>query len=106
VLLSRYADSNPAILGSAAQPVDIIGFCGGLLPAAVAVAAQDTSQLFALSREIVSISFRLACEIAQRKRLVDDSSASWGKTYVGLQRDHVQGILDRFHESQVHGPQF
>ncbi|KAK4042018.1 hypothetical protein C8A01DRAFT_44909 [Parachaetomium inaequale] len=95
-----YADADPTILGSAAQPVDIIGFCGGLLPAAVAVAAQDTSQLFALSREIVSISFRLACEVARRKRLVDDSPASWGRTYVGLQRDHVQDILDRFHESQ------
>ncbi|KAL2147441.1 hypothetical protein VTI28DRAFT_9340 [Corynascus sepedonium] len=95
-----YADSDPTILGSTASPVDIIGFCGGLLPAAVAMAAQDTSQLFALGREIVSISFRLACEVAQRKRLIDDAPASWGKTYVGIQKDRVQEILDNFHENQ------
>lgn len=64
------------------------------------MAAQDTSELFALGREIVSISFRLACEISQRKRLVDDAPSSWGKTYIGLQTDHVQDILDKFHESQ------
>jgi len=65
------------------------------------MAAQDTSQLFALGREIVSISFRLACEVAQRKRLIDDAPASWGKTYVGIQKDRVQEILDNFHENQV-----
>ncbi|KAK3297920.1 beta-ketoacyl synthase [Chaetomium fimeti] len=91
---------DPTILGSPTSPVDIIGFCGGLLPAAVALAAQDTSQLFALGREIVSISFRLACEVAQRKRLIDDTPTSWGKTYVGLPKDQVQDILDKFHESQ------
>ncbi|KAH6851182.1 hypothetical protein B0I37DRAFT_429706 [Chaetomium sp. MPI-CAGE-AT-0009] len=95
-----HADTDPTILGSPANPVDIIGFCGGLLPAAVVLAAQDTSQLFALGREIVSISFRLACEVSQRKRLIDATPTSWGKTYVGLPKDQVQDILDKFHESQ------
>jgi hypothetical protein len=103
MLFQRHADADPTILGSPANSVDIIGFCGGLLPAAVALAAHDTSQLFALGREIVSISFRLACEVAQRKRLIDATPESWGKTYVGLPKDQVQNILDKFHESQVRG---
>jgi hypothetical protein len=67
----------------------------------VAVAAQDTSQLFILSREIISIAFRLAYEVSRRMKLIEDTPESWGKTYTGLSREAIQDILDRFHESQV-----
>ncbi|KAL2015550.1 hypothetical protein VTK56DRAFT_5242 [Thermocarpiscus australiensis] len=96
-----YADANPKILGSAAEPVSIIGFCGGLLPAAVAWAAEDTSQLLNLAREIISISFRLACEVDQRRRLIDNALTSWGRTYIGLEKNQTQEILDKFHETQA-----
>jgi hypothetical protein len=96
-----YADEDPEILGSALEPVEIIALCGGLLPACVAWAANDTSQLFSLSRMMISVSFRLALEVRRRMKLVEDGSKSWGMTYTGLSRDHVQGILEEFHESQA-----
>lgn len=48
------------------EPVDIVALCGGLLPAAAALAARDTSELFALSKEILSVGFRLAVEVHRK----------------------------------------
>lgn len=61
------ASEDPTILGGEnLEPVDIVALCGGLLPAAAAVAARDTSELFALSKEILSVGFRLAVEVHRK----------------------------------------
>lgn len=96
-----YAHEDPTTLGSALEPVDIIALCGGLLPAAVAVAAQDTSELFSLAREILSVGIRLASQVNRNMRLIDQSPESWGITYTGVSSVIVQNILDRFHNDQV-----
>lgn len=51
------------------EPVNIVALCGGLLPAAAAVAAKDTSELFALSSIIISIGFRLAVEVHRKSSI-------------------------------------
>ena len=95
------AHEDATVLGSPLEPVEIVALCGGLLPAAVAWAAQDTSQLFPLSRMMISVSFRLALEVRRRMRLVEDRQESWGRTYTGISRDKVQAILNEFHQSQA-----
>ncbi|KAK5991366.1 Non-reducing polyketide synthase PKS16 [Cladobotryum mycophilum] len=94
------ADEDPTILGSSREPVDIMAFCGGLLPASVAMAAKDTSQLFELSRQVISIIIRLAHEISRRSKQIEDRLGSWGRTYTGLPLPRFQEILDQFHEEQ------
>lgn len=96
-----YAHEDPTTLGSALEPVDIIALCGGLLPAAVAVAAHDTSELFSLAREILSVGIRLASQVNRHMKLIDQSPESWGVTYTGISSVIVRSILDRFHNDQV-----
>lgn len=101
-LISRsYAHEDPTTLGSRLEPVDIIALCGGLLPAAAAVAAQDTSELFPLAREILSVGIRLAAQVNRNMKLIDQSPESWGITYTGVSSVFVRSILDRFHYDQV-----
>lgn len=101
-LISRsYAHEDPTTLGSPFEPVDIIALCGGLLPAAVAVAAQDTSELFSLAREILSVGIRLASQVNRHMKLIDQSPESWGITYTGISSVIIRNILDRFHDDQV-----
>lgn len=93
------------MLGSPSDPVEVLGFCAGGLPGAVAVAARDTSEVFSLGRDLISVTFILALEGRRRMRLIENSKKkSWGKTYTGLPRTKVKDILDEFHESQVSTP--
>lgn len=96
-----HAHDDPTTLGSPLKPVDIIALCGGLLPASVAVAAQDTSELFPLAREILSVGIRLASQVNRNMKLIDQSTESWGVTYTGISSVTVESILERFHIDQV-----
>jgi 3-oxoacyl-(acyl-carrier-protein) synthase len=62
------------------------------------MAAKDTSELFRLSRFIITVAFRLGAEVQRRAQLVEGSGRSWGRTYIGLDKGEAQKILDRFHE--------
>ncbi|KAI4860812.1 putative polyketide synthase [Hypoxylon rubiginosum] len=94
------AEQDPTILGSGQNPVQVLGFCTGLLPASAIIAARDTSELFTLAREIISITFRMAYEIRRRMLLIEDDPSSWAMTYVGLTAEKMEKILDEFHKSQ------
>ncbi|UKZ81664.1 Type I Iterative PKS [Trichoderma virens FT-333] len=94
-----YAERDPTILGTSERPVEILGFCTGLLPATAVVAAKDTSELHTLAREIVSITFRMTREIVRQTKMVEDSSGDWARTYVGITREKMKSILDEFHSS-------
>ncbi|KAI0970338.1 putative polyketide synthase [Xylaria arbuscula] len=98
------AEQDPTILGSTHNPVQILGFCTGALPAATIIAARDTSEMFDLAREIISITFRMAYEIRRRMILIEDVPKSWAKTYLGLSVETVEGILNEFHENQHIAP--
>ncbi|KAI1307858.1 putative polyketide synthase [Xylaria venustula] len=98
------AEQDPTILGSTYNPVQILGFCTGALPAATIIAARDTSEMFDLAREIISITFRMAYEIRRRMILIEDVPKSWAKTYLGLSVETVEGILNEFHENQHIAP--
>ena len=65
------------------------------------VAAKDTSELFGLAREIISITARMAAETTRRMRLVEDSTGDWAVTIIGRSVTHTQAILDKFHTNQV-----
>ncbi|KAF3067794.1 Conidial yellow pigment biosynthesis polyketide synthase [Trichoderma lentiforme] len=94
-----HAERDPTILGTPERPVEILGFCTGLLPAAVVVAAKDTSELHTLAREIVQVTFRMTREIVRQTKLVEDSSGDWARTYIGITREKMESILDDFHSS-------
>ena len=96
-----FAHEDPATLGSPSRPVDVIALCGGLLPAAAAVAAQDTSELFPLAREILSVGIRLAAQVDRHMKLIDQSPETWGETYTGVSSVTVGKILEDFHKDQV-----
>lgn len=102
----RAAEQDPTILGSGQNPVQVLGFCTGLLPASAIIAARDTSELFTLAREIISITFRMAYEIRRRMLLIEDDPSSWAMTYVGLSAEKLEKILDEFHKSQVSAPSY
>jgi hypothetical protein len=86
--------------------VQVLGFCTGLLPAAAIVAAKDSSELFLLSREIISVTFRMAYELKKRMVLIENAHGSWARTYTGLSVEKAQRILDEFHNSQVGASEF
>lgn len=69
------------------------------MPAAALVAARDTSELFDIGREIISITFRMAHEIIRRMKLIEDTNLSWAVTMVGRSPENVQPILDAFHNT-------
>lgn len=100
-LVDRGAEHDPTILGSSSNPVEIVALCGGLLPAAAAMAAKDTSELFRLSRFIIAVAFRLGVEVKRRAQLVEETGHSWGRTYIGLEKDKAQEILERFHAVEI-----
>lgn len=80
----------------------LVGLCTGLLPAAAAVVAQDTSQLLRYGLEIVAISFRLTHEIVLRSRIVETEPGSWSYTIVGVKHEQAQAILDDYnHVCQI-----
>ena len=72
-----------------------------MLPASVAAAARDTSEIFKFGLEIVAISFRLALEVKRRSRLIEDTPKSWGCTLVGPSSDQIQRVLDAFNDQNV-----
>ncbi|OLN87390.1 Conidial yellow pigment biosynthesis polyketide synthase 5 [Colletotrichum chlorophyti] len=99
--LVAQANFDYSILGtpSASQhPVEVVGLCMGLLPAAVAVAAKDTSQIFTLAREILKVTIRMAYGIWLRMRLVDSFPGSWSQTFLRVPAETATRILDQFHE--------
>ena len=79
----------------------MLAFCTGLLPAAALVAGRDTSELFNIGREIISITFRMAHEIILRMKLIEDTNLSWAVTMVGKTPQQVQPVLDEFHKAHV-----
>ncbi|KAL8696326.1 MAG: hypothetical protein Q9224_002852, partial [Gallowayella concinna] len=95
-----FAEEDPSILGSESHPTAILAFCTGSLPAAVAAAARDTSEVLKLGVELISIVFRMSYEIHRRMTLVDDAGGNWATTIVGAQVGKVTAILKKFHESQ------
>ncbi|MCJ1403878.1 hypothetical protein MMC11_007101 [Xylographa trunciseda] len=95
-----YAEEDPSILGSEGTPIEILAFCTGLLPAAAAAAARDTSELLKIAIEVVSITFRMAFEISRRMKLVEGTGDKWATTIVGYPLDKAQDTLDNFHKTQ------
>ncbi|EOA91583.1 uncharacterized protein SETTUDRAFT_152662 [Exserohilum turcica Et28A] len=95
------AEKDPSILGSSANPTHILAFCSGQLAAVPLVAAQDTSELLPVTLEILTICVRY---ISLTKRLRSNlvaphETGAWFVTYLGIQADRMQKILDEYHES-------
>lgn len=95
------AEQDSTILGSVTNPIDILAFCTGEVPAAVALAAQDIQQLFALAVETVSILCRLALAIIHRSEAIDTTQECWATTLVGVLKAEVEQILQDFFRSEV-----
>lgn len=100
-MLVAQAERDTSILGtsSSSPSVEVVGLCMGLLPAAVALAATDTTHIFALGREMLAVTLRMAHSIWSRMRLIDDSPGSWATVLVGVPTQKVQDTLDQFHEA-------
>ncbi|KAF1954279.1 hypothetical protein CC80DRAFT_595084 [Byssothecium circinans] len=95
-----YAEEDPSILGSQHDPVHVLAFCTGLLPARALVAARDTSELFEIGREIINITLRMAHQIDRRAKLIEDTNQSGAVTVVGKTPNAVQAILNELHGAQ------
>jgi len=101
LISGRSAEEDPSILGSQNSPIEILAFCTGLLPAAVAAVSKDTSELLKFGLEIISITFRLSFEITRIMRLIEDVGGNLATTIVGANLEKTQAILDEFYVSQV-----
>lgn len=100
LIIRSHVEHDPSILGSASQPVHVIGICTGLLPAAAVLAANNLEQLFRLSLELVSITCRLTYEIWIRMQLIENGRESWSETYIGLDEEQLDTILRDFHHQR------
>ena len=98
--LLKFAEEDPSILGSLEQPSEVLALCTGAIPAAVAVAANDTSEVLSIAIALIPVVFRFARDTNHRSKLIDKSMGSWGTTVVGLTPEKAQPILDAFHKSQ------
>ena len=78
-----------------------VGLCTGLLPAAAAVVARDTSQLLQYGLEIVALTFRLIHEVFLRSLRVEKEPGAWSYTLVGITYEQTQPILDDFNQAEV-----
>ena len=72
-----------------------------MLPAAVAAAAKDTSEVLSIGLEMIRITFRLAYAIIRRMRLVEDVGGGWATTVLGISRPKLESILAAFHAEHV-----
>lgn len=97
----RFAEEDHSILGSEKNPTEILAFCTGLLPAAIAACARDSSEVLNLGTELISIVFRMSFEISRRMRLVEEAGGSWATTILGVGVERTEAILDEFYSSQV-----
>ncbi|KAF2878225.1 PKS16 protein [Massariosphaeria phaeospora] len=95
-----HAEEDASILGSENDPVQVLAFCTGLLPAAALVAARDTNELFELATELISITLRMCIAMQRRMNMIEDTNLSWATTILGATPDKVQPILEEFHEVQ------
>jgi hypothetical protein len=79
----------------------ILGFCTGLLPAAVAATVTSSAQFLKLAPEVVCISLRLAIGISRRSTEIELSSESWATAIMGISASEMKTILDEFHAIKV-----
>ena len=94
-------EDDPSILNSSETRLNVLGFCTGLLPGAVAAIARDSSDIFKYGLEMVSISFRLAIEFTRRSKRIEESPQSWARTIVGATAEELQVIVDDFNHKRV-----
>ena len=99
-----YAQEDLTVLGSSDSPVDVLGFCAGEIPGAVAVAARDIEEIAGVAVEVVRLMFRFYQEMMARTIQADSSSGSWGVTVMGATRELAQEILDDFHNCEASSP--
>lgn len=99
---SSYVQSNPRLFEDPETAVHSLGFCTGLLPAAVAAVSRNTEDLHRFGLEIVAISIRLMEAICNRSRQIEAVPRSWGYTVVGAGSEDSKAVLDDFHLAQVY----
>ena len=95
------AERDPTILGTPDRPAEMLAFCTGLLPASAVAAARDTAELHVLALEIISVTFRMTWELIRRSKLIEDGPGGWARTYIGIQPERMNSILDEFHTNNV-----
>ena len=96
-----YAERDPSILGASNSDVVILGLCTGLLPAATAATARDTTELLKISVEVVAVAFRLALETTQRSKNIEDGPGCWGFSVINVPPEEQQAIINDFHKAKV-----
>ena len=101
LMCSSYVQSNPRIFEDPGTAVHSLGFCTGLLPAAVAAVSRNTEDLHAFGLEIVAISIRLMEAICNRSRQIEAVPGTWAYTVVGAGTEDSKAVLDEFHRAQV-----
>ena len=78
-----------------------VGLCTGLLPAAAAAVATDTSQLLLYGLDVVSISISLTLDIILISKRVYTEPGSLSYTVVGIKNEQAQAILDDYNHAQA-----
>jgi Starter unit:ACP transacylase in aflatoxin biosynthesis len=102
--MRSHAERDSELLNSSSSPVFIIGLCTGLLPAAAAAAARDTSDLLRIGAEIVAVAFRLGLEASRRSMQIEQVPGSWGVTVINVRPEEQQAIIDAFNRDTVMAP--
>lgn len=97
--LLRVAEQDPSLLSKETGSVLPLGFCIGLLAAAVAVASRNTSEVVRLGCELVGVSFRLGVAIRRRSKCIEDSVESWGCTLFEMELEALQKRLTEFNHA-------
>ncbi len=99
--LDRQAEANPDILGLSDKDVVALGFCAGLLPAAVAAACRSAADIIDIGIVVVTVSCRLATEISRRSRMIEPAPGCWGYSMIGVSLKDLEACLGLFHRAKV-----
>lgn len=82
----------------------LVGFCTGLLPAAVAAASTSLADATRLSQEIVLLSIRLGLHAYRRSVAIEATSGVWSVVVLGQDATQLRSKIDAFHQDQASFP--
>ena len=100
-MASSYVQSNPRVFEDPQTTVHSLGFCMGLLPAAVAAVSRNTEDLHTFGLGVLAISIRLMDGLRSRAQKIEAIPGPWAYTVVGAGTEDSKAVLDEFYQVQV-----
>lgn len=94
---NRQLEECPELLQSAIM----VGWCTGLLPAAVAASAVSMVQVLELAPRAVELSIKIGVDAHRKAAAVEDHPGSWARVVKGCPETDLEAMLNQFNATNV-----